>query len=89
MTDSEKIIRHINYTASFLSENYDLIKFIDCKNKTIEVYKVDNHNILVKRDANTHAYSIQIFLKDKGTIVGYLDKEEILATSSPDEKIPF
>lgn len=88
MTMSEAIIEYIAETARFLSENCEVDDFMVCGSKTATTYKVDDRYITIRRDANTHAYSINVRLKSNGTLTGRT-KEGVIASSDPDGCVPF
>ncbi len=90
MNKAEAVIRSIGDVAGFLNESTDIHGFTVLSNgTTVAVYATDNYLITVKRDANSCPYAIEVHLKKKATLWGYLDAEEILATSDPDGKVPF
>ena len=88
LTMSEAVIRYIAEIACFLGENCEIQDFRVRGNRTTTTYKVDDRYITVRRDANTHAYSVDVRLKENGTLTGRT-KEGVIASSDPDGCVPF
>ncbi len=89
ISESEAIIEALADIARFIHENHRLHEIKWCSNGTsTATYKVDNHLIVVKRDAENSTFSIKIKLKKHSTITGKSVDRDVIATPF-DHKIPF
>lgn len=89
ISKSEAIIEALADIARFIHENHRLHELKWCSNGTsTATYKINNHLIVVKRDANNSTFSIKVKLKKHSTITGKVTDSNIIATPF-DHKIPF
>lgn len=87
ISETDAMIKVINDLALYLYDNATMTKCKIFSDGTSSiVYRLDNHYITVKRDANDKAYSITFKLKEFSTLEGKIH-EGIIATSTGD--IPF
>ncbi len=89
ISESEAIIEALGDIARFIHENNSIYELKWCSNGTsTSTYKIDNHIIVIKRDANNSTFSIKVKLKKHSTINGKAVDKNIIATPF-DHKIPF
>ncbi len=89
ISESKAIIEALAEIARFIHENHSLQELKWCSNGTsTATYKISNHLIVVKRDANNSTFSIKVKLKKHSTITGNVIDKNIIATPF-DHKIPF
>ena len=87
ISETETMINVINDLAFYLYHNAPMTDFkMFSDGTTSTVYRLNNHYITVKRDANDKSYSISFQLKEFSTLDGNIH-EGIIATSTGD--IPF
>lgn len=87
ISETEAMINVINDLAFYLYHNAPITDFnVFSDGTTSTVYKLNNHYITVKRDANDKTYSIAFQLKEFSTLDGNIH-DGIIATCTGD--IPF
>lgn len=87
ISETEAMINALNDLALYLNYNAPMTNFNVFGNGTTSAtYKLNNHYVTVKRDANCKAYSVTFHLKRFSTLDGKINKN-VIASSIGD--VPF
>lgn len=90
LTETDAIMKTLNDIALFLRETAVMYSFTTNKNgTTTAVYRINDHYVNVAKDINNYTYSVNFSLKPNATITGRIIDENIIASSVPNDEIPF
>lgn len=90
LTETDAIMKTLSDISLFLSETAAMYSFTTNKNgTTTAVYRINDNYISVAKDINNYTYSINFSLKPNATITGRIIDGNIIASSVPNDEIPF